>query len=238
MKVLSALLILFFWAGIILFPTLSRASYVPESELPGQLVFVVRKQYQKDHHNTATIFQNGEINSSGFTPGAALKVLNTKSGETVSLLTTTSGVIRDPEVSFDGKKIIFSYRKNIKDDYHIYEINADGTQLKQLTFARGVSDIDPLYLSNNQLSGPFPASFIYLINLVDNNSDFCGNSLYTDDPVLRDFLNTKQAGGDWEGCQYTEVSISGTVTDADTLGTLAGVTINVNINIPLFEFGI
>ncbi|MCP4309735.1 MAG: hypothetical protein GY790_00600 [Bacteroidetes bacterium] len=136
---------------IVVLPSLCRTSDVPESELPAQLVFVVRNQYQKDHHNTATLFQYGEINSSSFTPGAALMILNTGSGETVELLTTSSGVIRDPEVSFDGKKIIFSYRKNIEDDYHIYEINADGSELKQLTFAMGVSDIDPLYLPNNQI---------------------------------------------------------------------------------------
>ena len=138
-------------AGILFFSAITRASVVPEDELPGQIIFVARHQYQQDHHNTATIFQNGEINASSFTPGAALKVLNTERGETVSLLTTTSGMIRDPEVSFDGKRILFSYRKNMEDDYHIYEINADGTQLKQLTFARGVSDIDPLYLPNNQI---------------------------------------------------------------------------------------
>ena len=54
--------------------------------------------------------------------------------------------MHDPELSFDGKKIIFSMRKNKDDFYHIYEINTDGSELKQLTFAEGVSDIDPLYL--------------------------------------------------------------------------------------------
>lgn len=68
----------------------------------------------------------------------------TKSSRT--LLETETGVIRDPELSFDGKRIVFSYRKNIDDDYHIYEINTDGSDLRQLTFAAGISDIDPLYL--------------------------------------------------------------------------------------------
>ena len=122
-----------------------------KAEIPENLVFVVRNQYKKDHHNTATIFQTGELNTNSFEGGAALKILNVKTGETNSILTTETGVIRDPEISFDGQKILFSYRKNINDDYHIYEINADGSHLTQLTFALGISDIDPLYLPNNQI---------------------------------------------------------------------------------------
>ncbi len=116
-----------------------------------QLVFVVRNQYAKDHHNTATLFQYGEINEASFEPGAVLRILDVSSGKEQDILSTSTGLIRDPEVSFDGTRILFSYRKNQEDDYHIYEINADGSCLKQLTFAKGVSDIDPLYLPNNQI---------------------------------------------------------------------------------------
>jgi len=37
--------------------------------------------------------------------------------------------------------------------------------------------------------------------LYNNYSDFCGNRLFTDDTAVREFLNQKQAGGDWESCQ-------------------------------------
>jgi len=129
----------------------NKEDLISKAELPDKLVFIARKQYKKDHHNTATIFQTGEVNTNSFDPGAALKILDVKSGEAITILETKTGVIRDPEVSFDGKKIIFSYRKNIEDNYHIYEINADGSELTQLTFAEGISDIDPLYLPNNQI---------------------------------------------------------------------------------------
>jgi len=125
--------------------------FSPEPDLPETLVFVARHQYVQDHHNTATLFQTGEINASSFTPGASLLLLDISSGKTSTLLSSETGVIRDPEVSFSGDKIIFSYRKSSEDDYHIYEIDADGKNLKQLTFARGVSDIDPLYLPNGQI---------------------------------------------------------------------------------------
>jgi hypothetical protein len=129
----------------------SAISTPNKAELPDKLVFIVRNQYKQDHHNTATIFQTGEVNTASFEPGAALKILDLKTGKATAILETKTGVIRDPEVSFDGQKIIFSYRKNIEDNYHIYEINADGSNLRQLTFAEGVSDIDPLYLPNNQI---------------------------------------------------------------------------------------
>jgi len=129
----------------------TRKDLLSNPEIPEHLVFVVRNQYKQDHHNTATIFQTREVNTSSFEGGAALKILNIKTGNTTTILSSKTGVIRDPEVSFDGKKIIFSYRKNIEDNYHIYEINADGKNLKQITFAPEVSDIDPLYLPNNQI---------------------------------------------------------------------------------------
>ena len=68
-----------------------------------------------------------------------------------TLYEAPKGIVRDPDVSFDGKKILFSMRLDASDDYHLYEINADGTDLKQLTFGSGISDIDPIYLPNGQI---------------------------------------------------------------------------------------
>ncbi|MCK5172235.1 MAG: hypothetical protein KAR47_02520, partial [Planctomycetes bacterium] len=116
------------------------------------IVFVVRNQYEKDHHNTATLFQTDEINTEKFEGPGALKVMRLRGkGGAVkwpvkTLLEVADGVIRDPEVSFDGRKIVFSMRRDIADDYHIYEIDADGSDLRQLTYGGGVSDIDPVYL--------------------------------------------------------------------------------------------
>lgn len=129
----------------------NKKTLLSKTELPDNLVFITRQQYRKDHHNTATIFQTGEVNTNSFDPGGALNILDIKTGKVTTLLESKTGVIRDPEVSFDGEKIIFSYRKNTEDNYHIYEINSDGSELTQLTFAEGISDIDPLYLPNNQI---------------------------------------------------------------------------------------
>ncbi|MCH5373364.1 MAG: hypothetical protein JJ992_05270, partial [Planctomycetes bacterium] len=111
------------------------------------ILFVARQQYRKDHHNTATMFQTGEINTGSFVGGGAIKTLDLSDGGRVTtLLEVPDGVARDPDVSFDGQKVVFSLRRNRDDDYHIFEINADGSGLHQLTFGAGISDIDPIYL--------------------------------------------------------------------------------------------
>lgn len=115
------------------------------------ILFVVRAQYLRDHHNTATLFQAGEINASKFRGGSALKVLDPGAGEVRTLLDCPEGVIRDPEVHFEGRRIVFSMRSNPADNYHLYEIRADGTGLRQLTITRAVSDIDPLYLPDDRI---------------------------------------------------------------------------------------
>lgn len=116
------------------------------------LLFSTRRQYKKDHHNTATIFQKGEINERSYDPPGKIKLLNPRTGAVKTLVDAgVTGIARDPELSADGTRVIFSMRKSIDDDYHIYEINIDGTGLKQLTSLRGVSDIDPAYLPDGKI---------------------------------------------------------------------------------------
>jgi hypothetical protein len=76
------------------------------------ILFVTREQYQADHHNTETIFHTGEPNCSKYRPGGALKILDPATGRTSVLLDPgPEGLVRDPELHFDGSKIIFSMRK-------------------------------------------------------------------------------------------------------------------------------
>jgi len=115
------------------------------------LVFVVRPQYRPDHHNSETMFQTGEINTGSFTGPGWLNTIDLKTGKVTTLVTVPNGIARDPEVHWDGKKIIFSMRHKREDDYHLYGINADGSGLKQLTFGAGITDIDPLYLADDRI---------------------------------------------------------------------------------------
>jgi len=111
------------------------------------ILFIERDQYSYDHHNTETMFQTGEINTGKYRPGGPLKLLDAASGEARVLHDPgPEGHVRDPDVSPDGKRVLFSMRRSREEDHHVYEIGADGSNLRQLTSASGVFDIDPAYL--------------------------------------------------------------------------------------------
>jgi len=116
------------------------------------ILFVVRPQYTNNHGTEATMCQTGEINTDQFRGGGAMKTIDFADGVRVTtLLELPKGVARDPEVSFDGKRIVFSMRRDIEDDYHLYEINTDGSGLRQITFGRRVSDIQPVIMPDGRV---------------------------------------------------------------------------------------
>ena len=117
-------------------------------------VLVTRHQYTPDHHNTATFFPSAEheYNDGKYRGGGALKIIDFRTGKVETLLETQEGVIRDPEIHFDAKRIIFSMRKNFDDSYHLYEMNIDGKRLRQLTFMQDVDDLDPFYLADDHIA--------------------------------------------------------------------------------------
>ncbi len=54
-----------------------------------------------------------------------------------------------PDLSFDAKKIVFSFKPHNEKSFHLYEINVDGTGLVQLT--DGIyDDLDPIYLPDGE----------------------------------------------------------------------------------------
>jgi hypothetical protein len=117
------------------------------------LLFVVRRQFAPDHHNTETFFQTGEINTGSYRGGGALKTLDVATGRTRTLLDAgPDGLIRDPEVSHDGTRIVFAWRQGRDAASHIFEIGADGTGLRQLTACREANDIDPVYLPDGGIA--------------------------------------------------------------------------------------
>lgn len=117
------------------------------------LVFVSRRQFQEDHHNTATIFQTTEVNTGSYCGGGALKLLDVKTGKVTTLVDGgPDGLTRDPEVSYDGRRIVFSLRKQRDGASHIFEIRADGTGLRQLTSCADANDIDPVYLPDGGIA--------------------------------------------------------------------------------------
>lgn len=80
-----------------------------------------------------------------FNPSAALCVLEMDGayGKVRTLIKDDKGVIRDPDVSFDAKHILFSWKKSDrKDDYHLYEMNLADGKIRQLTDGLGHADYE------------------------------------------------------------------------------------------------
>ena len=55
-----------------------------------------------------------------------------------------------PGLSYDGKKVVFSHKPKGERSFHLFEVNSDGSGLKQLTFG-DYDDLDPLYLPDGHL---------------------------------------------------------------------------------------
>ena len=68
------------------------------------------------------------------------------------LVESKKGTIRDPDVSWDGKRILFSMRNSYdRDDFHIYEYDLETEKTRQITFGHGVADIEPIYLPDDNI---------------------------------------------------------------------------------------
>lgn len=90
-------------------------------------------------------FYSNEPEKPAFTKGGMLCVVRPSTGTLRVLLHDPIGGVRDPQVSYDGQKILFAYRKGSEPAFHLYEINVDGSGLKQLTDGPD-DDIEPCYL--------------------------------------------------------------------------------------------
>ena len=92
-----------------------------------------------------------------FFPGSQMVLLElSKNGSKVTrketvLLESPDGVLRDPDVSEDGTRVLFSWKKNSEDDYHLYEYDLKTKETKQLTFGSGTADFEPKYLPDGKI---------------------------------------------------------------------------------------
>ncbi len=73
-------------------------------------------------------------------------------GGTVKALTGfTDGYVADCEVSWDGQRVVFAHRGGDRDPWwHLYEINANGSGLRQLTDGP-YHDVQPAYLPDGRI---------------------------------------------------------------------------------------
>lgn len=89
-----------------------------------------------------------------FVPGSALCLLEMDgpAPKFRTLIDDPQGVIRDPDVSYDGRRVLFAWKKSDRlDDYHLYELELASGRLRQLTFGLGFADYEAAYLPDGQI---------------------------------------------------------------------------------------
>jgi len=135
----------FLQAGSISLPeSLRKIIDEPEHSFE-EIVFAVRQPGAGGHWYENFGYYAQDENRKVYGAKGQLAKLNLKTGNVAILVDDPQGSVRDPQVHYDGKKILFSWRKANSDYFHLYEIGVDGTNFRQLTDGP-YDDIEPTYL--------------------------------------------------------------------------------------------
>lgn len=143
------------WAELYLAACEARreARFRPHREKLRRIVFTKHYDLGGSHY-AYTEGQSDAQAERHFQPGTALCVLEMDGiYPTVrTLVDDPKGVIRDPDVSYDGRRILFAWKKSDRqDDYHLYELNVDDGRIRQLTFGLGFADYEGAYLPSGEI---------------------------------------------------------------------------------------
>ena len=114
------------------------------------IVFALRQPGKDGHWYANFGYYADDENRLTYGNGGKLCRLELATGKVTTLLETAKGAVRDPVVHYDAKRILFSYRKDESPHYHLYEIDIDGRNLKQLTDGP-YDDIEPSYLPDDRI---------------------------------------------------------------------------------------
>jgi hypothetical protein len=130
-------------------PLLEKALAGPMAQVK-DIIYCTRAKYDDPHWYANIGYYCDDEHKKAYAgnglpePGKLFK-WNIRSDRLTVLLDAQGGSVRDPVVHYDAGRILFSYRKAGTDFYHLYEINVDGSGLKQLT-AGEFDDYEPAYL--------------------------------------------------------------------------------------------
>lgn len=98
---------------------------------------------------------DGPYRGKPFKAGAAIHILRfDQKGSPVKdcLLRDEKGMIRDLDLSYDAKRVLFSWKKSERDDdYHLYEMELETGKVRQITREPGVADIQGRYLYDDRI---------------------------------------------------------------------------------------
>ena len=93
-----------------------------------KLLFTRRKTYQSSHYYTEYIDGCKHF-------GGNICILDLKTLKTTDLAPSMSaGIFGRFDLSYDARRVVFDWKKDINTGFRIYEVNIDGSGLRQLTF--------------------------------------------------------------------------------------------------------
>jgi hypothetical protein len=105
-------------------------------------------------HYAYTEGQSDAQHERHFRPGSALCMMHLDGlFATVSdLIEDPHGVIRDPDVSYEGDRVLFAWKESDQEhDYHLHELNLATGQQRPLTDGLGYADYEGAYLPDGNI---------------------------------------------------------------------------------------
>jgi len=151
-----------------------------------KIAFIKRYTYNGGHYYTEYI-------QGTYQPGGNLCVLDLLDGAVTELAPAMkNGVFERFDVSFDAKKLIFAWKASNDAGYRIYEVNADGSGLRQVLmpppdeqdlirryhngYHHGTDDMSPCYLADGGIC--FVSTRSQYGTLCDNPDCFTSTTLF------------------------------------------------------------
>ncbi|MCC7491792.1 MAG: discoidin domain-containing protein [Fimbriimonadaceae bacterium] len=117
----------------------------------GEVVFAVRHPGLDGHWYANFGYYAADSAQKCYRPnGGRLAAYDPQSGAVRTILDVPDGSVRDPQVHYDGRTILFSMLPSGGSHYHLYEIQADGSGLRQLTDG-DCDDLEPSYLPDGDI---------------------------------------------------------------------------------------
>ena len=137
-------------AAMAITPGWSAAKEVAIKDMDDDVIFAVRPFGPDPHYYANFGYYCYDPAEKVYPEGGRLCRLNRTTGQVTTLLDDPTGGVRDPQVHYDGRKVLFSYRKGGTEHFHLYEMNVDGGQMRQLTDGP-FDDIEPTYLPDGDI---------------------------------------------------------------------------------------
>lgn len=120
-----------------------------------EVIFVTRLSYDDSHWYANIGYYCDDAGKKAYAGNGKPDVgkllrLDLRTGAVSTIFDAQGGSVRDPQVHYDGRRILFSLRRAGTDHYHLHEIHSDGTGLRQITDGPW-DDYEPTYLPDGDL---------------------------------------------------------------------------------------